>query len=178
MKKPFHFKSIAMRWLFRVYLIIVLAVVAIAVILSAIFVNLIFSNVQSQATDYAQGFDSLSTANAENFYDLSIALSDDFEYKNKIEVQVLGSDGRVIVSTTGFQSSDNVADEYNRAKSSSSGFALFRGKNSGGEQIMAGTRVVCDSSGKAIGAYRWVTSLKAAYKKINLPVSLIVVISI
>ncbi len=178
MKKPFHFKSIAMRWLFRVYLIIVLAVVAIAVILSAIFVNLIFSNVQSQATDYAQGFDSLSTANAENFYDLSIALSDDFEYKNKIEVQVLGSDGRVIVSTTGFQPSDNVADEYNRAKSSSSGFALFRGKNSGGEQIMAGTRVVCDSSGKAIGAYRWVTSLKAAYKKINITVSLIVVISI
>lgn len=178
MKKPFHFKSIAMRWLFKVYLIIVLAVVAIAVILSVIFINLIFSSVQSQAIDYAQGFDSLSSANAENFYDLSIALSDDFEYKNKIEVQVLGSDGRVIVSTTGFQPSDNVADEYNRAKSSSSGFAHFRGKNSGGERIMAGTRVICDSSGEAIGAYRWVTSLKAAYKKINITVSLIVVISI
>lgn len=178
MKIPFHFKSIAMRWLFRVYLIIVLAVAAIAIILSALFVNLIFNSVQSQATDYAQGFDSLSSANAENFYDLAIALSDDFQYKNKIEVQVLGNDSRVIVSTTGFQPSDTVTDEYNHAKASTSGFSVYRGKNSGGERIMAGTKVIYDSNGEVLGAYRWVTSLKAAYKRINVTVALIVVISI
>lgn len=178
MKKPFHFKSIAMRWLFKVYLIIALAVVAIAVILAVLFTNLIFNSVQSQATDYAQGFESLSSANAENFYDLAIALSDDFEYKNKIEIQVLGSDGRLMISTTGFQPSDTVTDEYNRAVASTSGFSVFRGKNSGGERIMAGTKVVYDSDGEAIGAYRWVTSLKAANKKINLTLTLIILISI
>ena len=178
MKKPFHFKSIAMRWLFKVYLIIALAVVAIAVILAALFTNLIFNSVQSQATDYAQGFDSLSSANAENFYDLAIALSDNFGYKNKIEIQVLGSDGKLIASTTGFQPSDSVTEEYNRARAAIGGFSVFRGKNSGGERIMAGTKVVYDSKGKAIGAYRWVTSLKAAYKRINITTSLIVVISI
>ena len=178
MKKLFHFKSIAMRWLFKVYLIIVFAVVAIAIILSALFVNLIFSSVQSQATDYAQEFDSLSSASAENFYDYAIVLSDDFQYKNKIEMQVLGSDGRVIVSTTGFQPSDALTEEYNRARASSSGFSVFRGKNSGGERIMAGTKVVYDAKGEPIGAYRWVTSLKAANKKINITVTLIVVLSI
>ena len=178
MKKPFHFKSIAMRWLFKVYLIIALAVVAIAVILAALFTNLIFNSVQSQATDYAQVFDNLSSANAENFYDLAIALSDNFGYKNKIEIQVLGSDGKLIASTTGLQPSDSATEEYNRARAAIGGFSVFRGKNSGGERIMAGTKVVYDSKGEAIGAYRWVTSLKAAYKRINITTSLIVVISI
>lgn len=178
MKIPFHFKSIAMRWLFKVYLIIVLAVVAIAIILSALFVNLIFNSVQSQATDYAQSFDGLSSANAKNFYDFAITLSDNFQYKNKIEMQVLSNDGRVIVSTTGFQPSSALTEEYNRARAASGGFSVFRGKNSGGERIMAGTRVVYDAKGEPIGAYRWVTSLKAAYKKINITIAVIVVISL
>ena len=132
MKIPFHFKSIAMRWLFKVYLIIAFAVVAIAIILSVLFVNLIFNSVQSQAVDYAQSFSVLSSANAENFYDYAITLSDNFEHKNKIEMQVLGADGRVITSTTGFQPSDALTEEYNRARASASGFSVFRGKNSGG----------------------------------------------
>ncbi len=178
MKFEFHFKSIAMRWLFKVYLIIALAVVAIAIILSTLFTSLIFNTVQSQATDYAQGFKNLASADKNSFYDLAISLSDEFEYKNKIEVQVINEVGRVMVSTTGFQPSDDVSAEYNRAKSSLSGKSIYRGKNSGGEQIMAGTHIIHNSNGEAIGAYRWVTSLKAAYKNINITVTIIVAISI
>ena len=61
MKKPFHFKSVAMRWLFKVYLIIALAVVVIAIVLSALFTGLILSDVQSQASDYAKSFDNLTS---------------------------------------------------------------------------------------------------------------------
>lgn len=43
---------------------------------------------------------------------------------------------------------------------------------------MAGTQIIYDSKGEAIGAYRWVTSLKAAYKKINITVLIIVFISL
>lgn len=178
MKTRFHFKSIAMRWLFKVYLIIVAAVVAIAIILSTMLVTLIFNSVQSQAIDYSQGFDALSSASKENFYDLAVALSDEFEYKNKLEVQVIDSTGAVLVSTTGFQPSDAVGAEYSRAKESNSGFAVYRGKNSGGERIMAGTRIIYDGAGEAIGAYRWVTSLKAAYKRISITVLMIVFVSI
>lgn len=178
MKTGFHFKSIAMRWLFKVYLIIVAAVVAIAIILSTMLVTLIFNSVQSQAVDYSQSFDALSSATKENFYDFAVTLSDEFEYKNKIEVQVIDSKGLVLVSTTGFQPSDAVGDEYSRARASGSGFSVYRGKNSGGEKIMAGTQIIYDSTGEAMGAYRWVTSLKAANKRISITVTLIVFVSI
>ena len=138
----FRFKSITTRWLLNVYLIIVAAVTAIAVIVSMLFASLIFSSVQSQAADYAQDFDSLSSANRENFYDLAIEASEGFEHKDKIEVQVINSGGKVIVSTTGFQSPDNVTADFNRAVGSGSGSYVFRGKNSGGERVMAGTKLI------------------------------------
>lgn len=178
MKIDFHFKSIAMRWLFKVYLIIVAAVVAIAMILGTLFSSLIFNSVQSQATDYSQDFERLSSAEKDGFYDLAINISDEFQYKNKIEVQVIDGFGKVLVSTTGFQPSDDIKSEYDRALSSSSGNAIYRGKNSGGQHIMAGTQIVYGSNGEVLGAYRWVTSLKAAYKKINVSILMIVVISL
>lgn len=178
MKIDFHFKSIAMRWLFKVYLIIVAAVVAIAMILGTLFSSLIFNSVQSQATDYSQDFERLSSAEKDGFYDLAINISDEFQYKNKIEVQVIDGFGKVLVSTTGFQPSDDIKSEFDRALSSSSGNAIYRGKNSGGQHIMAGTQIVYGSNGEVLGAYRWVTSLKAAYKKINVSILMIVVISL
>ena len=178
MKLNLHFKSIAMRWLFKVYLIIVLAVIAIAVILSALFISLTFNTVQSQATTYAQDFENLHLADSTTLYDMAIGLSDDFEHKNKIEVQVINHEGKVIVSTTGFQPSDDVTAEYNRALASTSGTSVYRGENSGGENIMAGMQIIYDKNGNAIGAFRWVTSLKMAYKRINITVVLVVFISL
>ena len=172
----FRFKSITTRWLLNVYLIIVAAVTAIAVIVSMLFASLIFSSVQSQAADYAQDFDSLSSANRENFYDLAIEASEGFEHKDKIEVQVINSGGKVIVSTTGFQSLDNVTADFNRAVGSGSGSYVFRGKNSGGERVMAGTKLIYGSHGEVLGAYRWISSLKSAYRKINITVIIIVLL--
>ena len=172
----FRFKSITTRWLLNVYLIIVAAVTAIAVIVSMLFASLIFSSVQSQAADYAQDFDSLSSANRENFYDLAIEASEGFEHKDKIEVQVINSGGKVIVSTTGFQSPDDVTADFNRAVSSASGSYVFRGKNSGGERVMAGTKLIYGSHGEVLGAYRWISSLKSAYRKINITVIIIVLL--
>ena len=178
MKFEWHFKSIAMRWFFKVYLIIALAVVTIAIILSMLFTTLIFNTVQSQAIDYAQKFENLSLGNKNNFYDTAIMVSDEFEHKNKIEVQIINDSGRVIVSTTGFQPSDDVTAEYKRACESETGVDIYRGENSGGEKIMAGTHVVHSSTGEVIGAYRWVTSLKSAYSSINTIIVLIWTVSL
>ncbi len=178
MKIDFKFKGIAMQWLFKVYLIIVLAVVAIAIVLSAMFTVFILDSVQSQAVDYSQDFDVLSSATKENFYDTAINLSDEFAFKHKIEVQIISNDGVGIISTTGFLPTSEATDDYNRALSSGVGEFVFSGKNSSGEQIMSGTKLIYDQNGELLGAYRWITSLKAAYRQINLTITIIALISI
>lgn len=176
--REFHFKSIAVRWLFNVYLIIVAAVTAISIIISMLFASLTMGNVQSQATDYAQEFENLSSATRENFYDLAINASENFEHKNKIEVQVINSAGKIIISTTGFQQNNEIDNEFQRALVSSGGKAVYRGKNSGGERIMAQTQIIYGSNGEVLGAFRWITSLKAAYRQINLTIAIIVLIAL
>lgn len=176
--KNFKFKSITMRWLFNVYFIIVVTVITVAIILSAVFVSTSFNSVQSQAADYAIEFDGLSAANRENFYDQAVNLSENFEYKNKIEVQVISSSGKIIVSTTGFLPSDKVENEFNSAVNSASDRNIYRGKNSGGEHIMAGTQAVYGANGELLGAYRWITSLKTTYKKINVTIITVIVLAI
>ncbi len=141
-----------------------------------LFVSLVFGSVQSQSYDYAQDFKNLSSANHANFYDLSIETAESFQYKDKIEVQVIRRDGAIMVSTTGFQPTDNVVSEYEKALNSSSGSYVVRMKNSGGERIMAGTQIVYNNAGEALGAYRWITSLKAAYKRINIIVAIIILL--
>ncbi len=178
MKMEFRFRSIAMRWLFKVYLIIALTVIATAIIIGAAFSSFTFDTVQSQATDYAKDFDVLASANKENLYDVAITLSDSFAYKNKIEVQVIDQNGDAFVSTTGFLSADKANDDYERALSSVGGFSVWRGKNSAGERIMTGTKVLYNQNGEAIGAYRWLTSLKATYKQVNLTVAIIAIVSV
>ncbi|MDO4608550.1 MAG: HAMP domain-containing sensor histidine kinase [Clostridia bacterium] len=177
MRFDFKFKGIAMQWLFKVYLIIALAVIAIAITLSTIFVTLILNSVQSQAVDYSQDFEVLSSATKENFYDTAINLSDEFAFKHKIEVQIIGSDGAAIVSTTGFLPTNEATADYERATASGTGEYIFRGKNSGGEQVMTGTKIVYGQDGKPMGAYRWITSLKAAYRQINLTITIIALVS-
>ncbi len=178
MKVDFHFKSIAMRWLLKVYLIIALAVLATAIVLGVMFSSFSFDNVQSQATDYAQDFDVLMSANKENLHEMAINLSDSFAYKNKIEVQVIDAEGKTIVSTTGFLSGDKANDDYDRAKSTSDGFSVWQGESSGGEKIMTGTKVLYDENGQPFGAYRWITSLNATYRQVNITITIIVVVAV
>lgn len=168
-----HFKSITTRWLFNVYFIIVAAVVAIAVLLSVLISSLTLSNVQSLAADYAMEFENLSSATSENFYDLAITTAENYEHKNKIEVQVINSSGNVIVSTTGFQPTRERISEYNTALASPNSVAVSRGKNSDGEHIMTCVNIIYDSNGKPLGAYMWITSLKATYRQINITVAII-----
>lgn len=176
MKLKLHFKRIALRWFFEVFLIIAAAVVIIATALCTFFSSLCYNEVQSAAADYAYEFETLSSCTLENFYDVAITLSDSFDAKNKIEVQVINNSGKVIVSTTGFQPTSEDMPDYNRALSSG-GSAVHRGESSGGERIMAGSKIIYNSDGEMLGAYRWITSLEATYGRIVVTVTLIILMS-
>ena len=172
------FKSIVVRWFFQVFLIVAAVIVVAAIALSVFLSSFYLSRVRDLATDYAYEFSNLSAADINTFEDAAVSLSDSFLYKNKIEVQVLDKNGNIIVSTTGFQIGRDVMTDYDTALNSQNGTAVWRGRNSGGEQIMAGTTLVYNSDGEHIGAYRWVTSLRSTWRRIYLMITVIILIAI
>ena len=172
------FKSIVFRWFFQVFLIVAAVIVVAAIALSVFFTSFYLSRVRDLATDYSYDFSNLSASDITTFEDAAVSLSDSYQHKNKIEVQVLDKNGNIIVSTTGFQTERETMTDYDDALASQSGSAFWRGKNSGGEQIMAGTTLVYDSEGEHIGAYRWITSLRSTWRRIYLMISVIILIAI
>lgn len=161
------FKSIAVRWFMEIFLIVAVVLTVVAVAFSVIFNSLYTERLQTLADDYSYEFATLSSYNAETFEDAAVSISGSFIYKNKIEVQVIDKKGNVIVSTSGFQPSDENISDYEKAVLSPSGTAVFKGKNSDGESILSRTTVIKSENGDMLGAYRWVTSFEATQRKVT-----------
>lgn len=159
MQLEIKFRSIAMRWFLNIFLILAIIICAAAIAFSAVFSSFYTERIKEQAGDYAYEFYALSGTNSHSFNDTAIAIAGEFKYKDKIEVQVIGKNGEIVVSTTGFQSSNDPMPDYSDAKKS--GQAVRKTVTDSGESVLAGTTMIYDSQGNILGAYRWITSLRA-----------------
>ena len=155
------FKSIGARWFLNIFLVVTLVVTVAAVAFSLLFSSIITERISSLAGDYAYEFHSLSGTDRLNFKDTAIDIAGKFALKDKIEVQVIDHNGDFVVSTSGFQFENESMPDYEKAKANGKE-AVMRSKNSEGEAIMAGTVMLYDTSGKKLGAYRWITSMHAS----------------
>lgn len=159
MQIEIRFKSIAFRWLFNIFLIVALVVLTAAVTFSFFYNSLYMERVTELANDYAYEFHALTGANSETFDDTAIDIAGAFQYKNKIEVQVMDRNGKIIVSTSGFPSSEQSMPDYKEALATGEA-SVKKGKSPDGEPILSKTTMIFSSDGDCLGAYRWSTSLK------------------
>ncbi len=173
MQLEIKFKSIAVRWFFNIFLVVALVITAVAIAFSIIFSSIYLERIETLANDYAYEFSALSSANRQSFNDTAINLAGEFEYKNKLEVQVIDHTGNMVVSTSGFQQQIEALPDYETARKTKQ-TASVKTRTQSGEQIMACTTMLYDAEGKELGAYRWVISLKTVNKMIGGFVAVIV----
>lgn len=164
MQLEIKFKSIAVRWFFNIFLIVALIVCTVIIALSALVSSLYTERITTLANDLTYEFNSLSTVSVANFKDTAVELAENFPHKTKLEVQVIDRDGNIIVTTTGFRPTEQKMPDYERAKNS--GYAALKLKTAEGERVLCGTTALYDSSGRYLGAYRWITSLRNTDKVI------------
>lgn len=178
MKLNLHFKSVAMRWFFEVFLIVMLVVTVVAVSLSLVLRAVYIERVETLAEEYAFEFKALKSTNADSFFDTAMQITDAFDKKDKIEIQTLDKNGKVIISTTGFETEEESSSEFKAAISSKNSVAEPTNKSKSGERIMAQTEIIYGESGEVIGGYRWVVSLDLVYKRIWFIVGTIALVAI
>ena len=165
MQLEIKFKSIAVRWFFNMFLIVVLIVCAVVIGFIAVVNSLYTEKIAMYAADITYEFNSLSETTPATFRDTAIDMAENFGFKDKLEVQVIDRNDNVVVTTTGFQPSDSKMADYEQAKLT--GSAVADSKTSEGEHVLAGTTALYDSSGRYIGAYRWITTLENADRRVS-----------
>lgn len=175
MELELKFKSVAWKWVVNFLLVIFLSVFALEVVFCVFVRSYYVSEVQRYSKEYAQTvITQLSTVSAENLETKATEYCESFQYKNSIELQVLRPDGKVLISTTGFDYTPDSMPDFDRALSGN-GKGNWTGKSSTGEKILCETTLLKDENEQIIGAVRWVSSLTAVNRHVFL-VSLIAIV--
>ena len=96
MRLDIKFKSITYKWFFNIFVVIALVTCIAAVVFSSLYNALYTEKIETVAIDYSEKFSSLANTTTATFRDMAISLAQEFEYKDKIEVQVVDKNGKVL----------------------------------------------------------------------------------
>ena len=89
-----------------------------------------------------------------------------FQDKSKMEIMALSKDGKVFITSTGFEPDQKQAmPDYQMALHSPDNSGKWVGQLNTGEKVMAITRTVRDEDGILIGSIRYMVSMERADRK-------------
>ncbi len=158
--------GISMRWFCTTFcvitgIVIIFAVTAIFLI-RGYYYNYVQMTLDSHASDLVDSYFSNYIGSSEDtFVKGAINFVESFRDKNMMDVWVIDSSGKPIVSSSGFKiEPDTVMPDYEIAVESETDKGSWRGRLSTGEKVMATTAMLPAVKGQAAGAVRYVCSLE------------------
>ncbi len=171
-KRLFPRNSLTRRWLTHVFAVIVGFLLVLQVLFTLMLRYYYYQSVESaldsRAALYQRTMEMTASAETANWDTGSRELITYFTEKDKMELQVLGVSGKVLLSSNGFVPSETaVPMDFRLALKSEDGEGRWRGRV-GGEQAMALTVLQKDQSGEVVGALRYVVSLTLVNRQVAL----------
>lgn len=163
-KKISYSGGLVHRWFFRSAVITVSILLVICVVCTVLVRNYYYNTIYNKLKSYSTGI-------ADNYFDLvkdsdfDSAARDfvaEFSDKSSMEVWVIDANGKVIVSSGGFEITyPEMPDFYEAIEGNNETtiFSKWTGKLESGEKIMALTNVLRSDNGEIRGAVRYITSL-------------------
>lgn len=164
-------KGITRRWLLNSLGIILLVLITLIITLSFTVQGYVYNGIQQavsgRAGELPNVFSGYERRTAGEFLAAARSYVENSPNKESMETMVVNSNGRVIVTSTGFEPDETQPmPDYQLAISSTEGYGTWAGKLSSGEKVMAVTWVMRNINGSGLGAVRYVVSLEDADKQI------------
>ncbi len=163
--------GIKKRWIFNslgfTLGIFMVLIVSFAFIVRGYFYSGIRQTIKSRADEFCNVFTSYYLQIDAKFSDVAKFYVQNFPDSGNMQLMAFDENNEVIMSSSGFlpDSLESYPDYY-EAKISGSGFGIWEGRSSNGENVMAATRCVYDKLNKRVGAVRYVVSLEKANSRI------------
>ena len=187
-EKNFTFRALQLRglrqrWIFNtvmpVFVLVLLIVVLFSTGVSSYYYGTMQKGLETRAQAIANSFNEYFMDNGYvGFYPKAVQAADSFEDKDRIELQFIGSSGRIQVSTSGLTAGTSPGTGDITQAIETAEMAPFRGRDpETGENIMAVSHPLV-FHGNVVGVMRLVTSLKAANRQVMLAVLTICLIAL
>ena len=177
------FKGITRRWLLNTFSVVLAIIVLLIVCLSVAVHALCYSTVENALIGRSEELESVfpgyTSESTSAFLDTAMEYAADFAYKDEMEIEIINASGRVVLTSTGFSVEDEQdMPDYAEAVSNYDGYARYTGSLSSGERVMSVTRIIYNYDGDAIGAVRYLSSLRNADQRIFIYTLIAVIVGI
>lgn len=177
------FKGITKRWMLNTLSVILTIIISIVVCLIFLVTYLFQSSVEQSlsnaGSELSLVFSGYTSDSSTSFSSSARDYVENFKKKEQMEVMVINSTGRVVMTSTGFiPSDDTMLTDFDQAKESGDGFAFWNGKLSSGESAMSVTRIITNDSGTVVGAIRYIVSMDPVNSRIMLVSGIIVALGL
>lgn len=159
--------------------IIILIVVSLIFLVTYLFQNNVEQKLASATSELSLVFSGYTSDSSTSFTSAARDYVENFDKKEQMEVMVINSAGRVVMTSTGFIPSDdqNLTD-FEQAKSNGEGYAFWNGKLSTDEKAMSETRIITNDNGTVVGAVRFIVSMDPINERILIVSGIIILIGI
>lgn len=165
--------SITRRWLLNSLGVILLVMITLIATLSLVVQGYVYNGIQwalnGRSEELTNMFAGYGRKSPSDFSDAAGSYVQDFPDKERMELMVFNSSGRITVTSIGFAPDQTQpVPDYKTALADKNGYGTWTGRLTSGEKVMAVTRVVHSDGGTPIGAVRYVVSLEEADRQIIL----------
>ena len=148
--------------------VIVIAVAAFTVVNAASYYTTLRTGLESKARTTGAFLENSLSLNYSEYYSSCVTLAETYEDKNRIELQFISNDDRLVASSYGLFTVDTIrAADITQARETQQ-MSYFSGKNyATGERVMAVSLPVVYTDGRVVGVLRFLTSTKLADQRIT-----------
>lgn len=177
------FRGITKRWMLNTLSVILTIIISIVVCLIFLVTYLFQSSVEqslsSTGSELSLVFSGYTSDSSTSFTSSARDYVENFKKKEQMEVMVINSTGRVVMTSTGFIPSDDTKlTDFEQAKENGDGYAFWNGKLSSGESAMSETRIITNDNGTVVGAIRYIVSMDPVNSRILLVSGIIIALGV
>ncbi len=177
------FKGITKRWMLNtlsvILTIIILIVVSLIFVVTYLCHRSVEQSLASTSSELSLVFSGYTSDSSMGFTSSARDYVENFDKKEQMEVMVINSSGRVVMTSTGFipSASPKITD-FEDAKNNDEGFAFWSGTLDSGESAMSETRIITNDSDTVVGAIRYIVSMDPVNNRIMLISAMIIALGI
>ena len=166
MEFEIKFKSVMWKWIANVFLVMLIVVIVLLVLFCFFIRSYYHNKAHTFAEEYGRAFVTpLANCPESDYQSTARQYCEEFKHKDKLEVQILDNEGKVLFSTTGFLPADTNMPDYTAAVTNG-GEAYYMGKSAVGESILSQTVLLKNGDKPSNGAVRWIVSMTAINRHI------------
>lgn len=177
------FRGITKRWMLNTLSVIltitVLIVVSLIFVVTYVFQSSVEHSLSTVTNELSLVFSGYTSDSSTDFTSSARDYVENFDKKEKMDVMVINSMGRVVLTSTGFiPNEDESMEDFDDAKSNGDGYAFWSGKLSSGEPAMSETRIITNDNGTVVGAIRYIVSMEPVNSRILIYNGIIIAIGL